>query len=523
MVQRRMNPVLMLPESSFSRMNVKGYRVKPVTDLGDIFLLLLIVLGCGACNAAELVLQWRFDGDLLDSSGLGNDAESAGGPSRFVNGQFGQAIGLRSGESIVCKSVTNLPTVPGESWTINVWARLDGALKDGAIVGGFGGRAEVFADKRFIICFNESVYFWEGNSRERRRDLDSEVPFPADGKWHMYTISFDSSEQRMVLSVDAEAIVIVQPVTTLSAALPEASVGGAPDFFGSSFEGDIDEFSIWNGSLTEAEIELLHRTNSIVSPPPVWTRMWFVAIVCLLLGSGVTVVWRWHERRKQQRRIADLERASVLERERARIAQDIHDELGAGLTRVALLGEMTLEELTDSGEAHSLVSEIAHTARELVDTLDEIVWAVDPKNDTLEGLSSYLLRYAEDFLKSAHTRLRFRVPPALPDVELAAAVRHHLLLAFKEGLNNLVKHSEATECLISIEQKGDQAAFSIEDNGRGIQHVERNGPGGNGLGIMEKRMEAINGTLKVESLKPGGVRVTFSLPLPRYHRDKEAN
>ena len=424
-------------------MKVRRFRQQIVTNLGDkaaLSLAMLLAFIPTLATGAEKVLHWPFEGSLSDTSSSNNGgAYSEAGSPTFVEGRFGTAVRLESGESIACASATNIPTAKGESWAINFWSRLTTPLPDGAILGGFGGRTETFDDKRFIICFNESIYFWEGDGRRQRRDLDSETRFPADGKWHMYTVMFDSSVQRLALSVDAKEIAVMQPVTTLADALPGASVGGAPDFFGESFQGELDEFAIWVGNLTRPQIQRLFTKNSAILPPPLWKRVWFVSLVSLLLGSGLTVGLRIQEQRRQQRRIAGLERESALERERARIAQDIHDDLGAGLTRVGLLSEMTADELENPKEVRALTEEISSTARELVGRLDEIVWAVDPKNDSLEALSSYLLRYAQEYLETAKIRLRLDFPPSMPDCVISPDVRHHFLMAFKEGLNNLVK------------------------------------------------------------------------------------
>ncbi|MCH1506805.1 MAG: histidine kinase [Verrucomicrobiales bacterium] len=464
--------------------------------------------------SAEKVLHWEFEGSLADASSSNNGGVfSDDGNPRFVDGRFGAAIRLESGESIVCHSVTNIPTAKGESWTINLWARLTEPLPDGAILGGFGGRAEIFDDKRFIICFNDSIYFWEGDGTRQRRDLDSETRFPADGNWHMYTVMFDSNAQRLALSVDAKEIAVMQPVTTLADALPKASVGGAPDFFGDSFQGEIDEFAIWVGSLTNEQIQRLFVKNTAILSPPLWQRVWFVSVLSLLLGSGVTVGLRIKERRRQQRRIARLERETALERERARIAQDIHDDLGAGLTRVGLLGAMTADELENPQEAQALTEEISSTARELVGRLDEIVWAVDPKNDSLEALSSYLLRYSQEYLETAKIRLRLDFPPSLPDCAVSPDVRHHFLMAFKEGLNNLVKHASASECVIRMTVSDGSLTLVIQDDGHGFDDSAQRESHDCGLPNMRDRMLSVQGQFRIESSASQGTRVEFELPL----------
>ena len=500
-------------------MKVLRFHRERVTDMGDKVALRLVVCGFflpSLAMGAEKILHWQFEQSLEDASSSNNDGVFSGeSEPMYTGGRFGSAIHLDANESVVCRSATNVPTAKGESWSINLWARLTAPPPDGAIFGGFGGRGEVFDDKRLLICFNESIYFWEGDGLRQRRDLDSEVRFPVDTKWHMYTVTFDSGSQRLTLSVDAEVIAVVQPVTTLADALPEASVGGVPDFFGESFQGDIDEFAIWVGGLTSEEIDRLYTDNSVILPPPLWRRVWFVSLISLLLGSGVTVALRINERRKQQRRITRLERESALERERSRIAQDIHDDLGAGLTRVGLLGEMAAGELENPVEVRALTEEISSTARELVGRLDEIVWAVDPKNDSLEALSTYLLRYAQEFLNTAKLRFRIDVPPSLPDCTISPDVRHHFLLAFKEGINNLVKHAGANECVIRMSVHDKRLILCIQDDGCGI--ASASSPDGHGLVNMKERMHAVHGLFSAESRLPQGTRLKFELPLNPKH------
>ena len=491
-------------------MKVLRFRRLSVAHMVGLVVLLFVIprLVVGA----EQVLHWQFEHSLDDASPSNNLGDFSGeNEPTFVEGRFGSAIRLGANESVSCNKATNIPTAKGESWTISLWAKLTSRPPDGAIFGGFGGRAEVFDDKRYLICFNESIYFWEGDGLSQRRDLDSEVRFPVDNDWHMYTVTFDSGSQRLALWVDAKAIAVVQPVTTFADALPMASVGGVPDFFGKSFEGEIDEFAIWVGGLTTEQIERLYLENSVLLPPFFWKRVWFVSVFSILLGSGITVALRIIDRRKQQRRIVRLERESALERERSRIAQDIHDELGAGLTRVSLLGEMAADEVENPAEVRALTEEISSTARELVGRLDEIVWAVDPKNDSLDALSSYLLRYAQEFLKSAKLRFRIDVPPSLPDCGISPDVRHHFLLAYKEGLNNLVKHASASECVVRMKVQDDCLTLCIEDDGCGIH--QKAAEDSHGLDNMHDRMEAIHGGFVVEAIPPQGTRLQFVIPL----------
>ncbi|MDQ5978241.1 MAG: hypothetical protein QG602_1215, partial [Verrucomicrobiota bacterium] len=242
-----------------------------------------------------------------------------------------------------------------------------------------------------------------------------------------------------------------------------------------------------------------------------WQTVWFRAGVALLaLLTGVLAVRAWSHRRLR-RQLAELEHATALERERARIARNIHDDLGSGLTRISLL---TQTAGPDDGRAQ--LERIYHTVSDLTQSMDEIVWAVNPKNDHLEGFANYLVEYAQGFLSDAGLRCRVDVPAVLPASPLPAQFRHHLFLSCKEALNNVVKHAHATE--VSVQVRADAAGLVIvlTDNGRGL------GDGGagsarpgrhDGLANMRSRLAAVGGSCELVS-SPAGTTVTFTAPLP---------
>lgn len=235
--------------------------------------------------------------------------------------------------------------------------------------------------------------------------------------------------------------------------------------------------------------------------PFFWQTVWFRALMVAALIAMAGSVALLAARRKYRRRVELAERQRVLERERARIAQDIHDDIGASLTRITLLSQSPREEDLDR---------IYHTARNLTRSLDEIVWAVNPRHDTLDSLATYLGKFAQDFLGTAGIRCRLDVPVSLPTLPLTAETRHNVFLAFKEALNNAVKHSGATEVKVSLSFEGTRIVLSIEDNGRGFSEsaVEL----GNGLGNMRNRLGDVGGAFNLESRPGAGTRVVFEIP-----------
>jgi signal transduction histidine kinase len=176
------------------------------------------------------------------------------------------------------------------------------------------------------------------------------------------------------------------------------------------------------------------------------------------------------------------------------------------------LSALANRDTTPADEAKELTQQVRSRAREMVIALDEIVWAVNPKNDSLAGLVSYLGHFAEEFYRPTEIRLRLDIPPHLPSVPLSAELRHHLFLAFKEAVNNAARHSAATQVQMRVEILADQAVIRVEDNGRGFD-TQTGSPQGNGLANMKRRLEQIGGRAELKSAFGRGTTVTFHAPL----------
>ena len=245
----------------------------------------------------------------------------------------------------------------------------------------------------------------------------------------------------------------------------------------------------------------------VVIRPFVWSRPWFWPAIALL-GAALLGIGVWQAaRRRYRRKIERLEMQAALEKDRMRIARDIHDDVGAQLTRLTLLCAGLDREAADPR-----VGEISTTARQLVHSMDEIVWAVDPGNDTLDHLGTYLCRFAGEFFEDSGVRARYDVPALLPAVPLSAEVRHNLFLAVKEALNNVLKHAAAREVRLALTATPTALEVSIGDDGAGF--APDDAPGGHGLRNMRRRLEEIGGSCRIESAPGTGTRVTFHWPLP---------
>ena len=243
----------------------------------------------------------------------------------------------------------------------------------------------------------------------------------------------------------------------------------------------------------------------------------------MLAGAGcVGAAARTATRRRLRERMEKLERQRALERERARIARDIHDDLGASLTRIILLSQSGHAESEDPRQAPTDLDQIYLIARELTRAMDEIVWAVSPQHDTLDSLVTYLGKFAQDFLSVEGIRCRLEVPIELPSMPLTAEVRHNLFLALKEALHNVLKHAAATEVRISLVLAKDGFSLLIDDNGKGFNPAQTpSAPfspppnttlrisSGNGLANMKRRLEEIGGVFEIKSSPGEGTQVRF--------------
>jgi signal transduction histidine kinase len=221
------------------------------------------------------------------------------------------------------------------------------------------------------------------------------------------------------------------------------------------------------------------------------------------------------KRRKHRAEVERLERQTVIERERTRVAQDLHDDLGAGLTEIGLAAFLAQRQNASPERVQQHLRQVADKAKEMVTALDEIVWAVNPRHDSMESLTHYLCDYAREFLKLSAIRCRLEVASPLPASPLSSEQRHNLFLAFKESLTNVTRHSNATEVRIRIRSssKG-SCVIEVEDDGQGIATTPVTGPGADGLANMARRLDLVGGRCEIRSVPSGGTLVRFVYPCP---------
>jgi signal transduction histidine kinase len=247
--------------------------------------------------------------------------------------------------------------------------------------------------------------------------------------------------------------------------------------------------------------------------PAFWQTWWFrgataAGVLAALVGTALVV-----QRRKYRLKLAELERRRSVERERLRIAQDIHDEVGSSLTRVGMLAEAAEATAPPDDPNRTRVQGIAATTREIVRAMDEIVWAVNPRNDTLTGFANYLVHYVEDLMRHSEVQIQLRVPVRLPERVLSAEARHNVFLAAKEALHNAVKHARARQIELSLACERECLTVTVHDDGEGFDPTGVPA-GGDGLLNMRERMESLGGRFRLRSAPGQGTTVELNLPMP---------
>jgi len=256
--------------------------------------------------------------------------------------------------------------------------------------------------------------------------------------------------------------------------------------------------------------------------PHFWQTGWFAGLFLVTFGGTVGSSVRYALRRRHQRQLKLVQQLHALERERTRIARDIHDDLGGSLTEIGYLGALAVRDSQSLAEAREQLGRIMDRTRELARRLDETVWAVNPKNDSLSHLATYVCHFAQEFLESTGIRCRLDVAPDLPEVTLTTEVRHSVFLVIKEALNNSVKHSAATELKFRLAVSDGVMTIEISDNGRGFA-LEARQEAGNGLRNMAARMEEIGGQFQLRSLPAQGATVCLHLPLLPHEGDQRSD
>lgn len=251
---------------------------------------------------------------------------------------------------------------------------------------------------------------------------------------------------------------------------------------------------------------------ALVVLPHFWQTAWFFTIITLVAVSVLAGSVRHLTSRKLHLELAVLEQQHAVEKERSRIARDMHDDLGARLSEVLLLSDLTRKNGGKPEEVRALTGKISRAARDLVDSLDALVWAVNPRNDSLDRFADYVAETSALYLETSGIRCVFELPPRLPALPLSSEVRHNLFLVVKEALHNIVKHADASEARISLCIENDILSLHIADNGRGFPDSAYS-RSGNGLINMEDRMKKIGASFHIAKRPGNGTLIAVNIPV----------
>lgn len=246
----------------------------------------------------------------------------------------------------------------------------------------------------------------------------------------------------------------------------------------------------------------------IVIEAPFYATTWFRGLSVILFISSLFFFIRLTERRKLARMMAGLENEKSLEMERARIARDMHDEIGANLTKISLLSGLIVP--SENEKTNTILKNIGATLNDTILKMDEIVWAVNPSNDSLNRLITYIVEYADSFFESSTITCRYQIPGVLPEIKIASDKRHHLFLIVKEALNNAAKYSEATLIEITVILFEAGWSLQIKDNGKGFDFGKVLATA-NGLKNIQERALQAGATVVIDSSIGKGVHITLQM------------
>ncbi|MES2657725.1 MAG: histidine kinase [Verrucomicrobiota bacterium] len=252
----------------------------------------------------------------------------------------------------------------------------------------------------------------------------------------------------------------------------------------------------------------------IVVRPHFWQRGWFwpAATACIISLIAVGVVRQ--RNRRNRRRLRELAFQTALERDRTRIARDMHDDLGTRITVLNIAASLAGSAMDhDPNKARKQLNKMSSAARELVVAMDELVWAVDPSRDNLDELALRLTRHAEEFFEESEVRCRFDIPSLLPTRSISSDFRHNVSMAVREALNNILKHAGSCEVTLTVRFEGEMLSIDIRDNGRGFTIGST--AEGHGLGNLKGRLAEIGGTCEITSSPGSGTLVRFHCSVPK--------
>jgi signal transduction histidine kinase len=251
---------------------------------------------------------------------------------------------------------------------------------------------------------------------------------------------------------------------------------------------------------------------TVIIHPPFWDTRWFIILASVVLLSAFVVAIRYISQRNLKEKLLRLEKEQAVEKERNRISRDMHDDLGSGLTKIAIMSEVVKKQIHEPEKAKQQLENISQSSRELVDSLQDIIWVLNPKNDTLESLAAYIREYALKFFEPFSVDVQFSYPEKFYDIKLSEETRRNIFLAIKESFNNIGKHAWCNKVRIFIDFIPGEVRIILQDDGKGFD-VANTRQFSNGLVNMKNRIEQVGGQYEIASEPGKGTRTKILIPV----------
>jgi len=242
---------------------------------------------------------------------------------------------------------------------------------------------------------------------------------------------------------------------------------------------------------------IVSRTGSLLMSisPPFWKRWWFILLVACIAIAIIYAIYRYR-----------LEQALKLERLRMKISTDLHDDIGSTLSSISILSDIAMRE-PDKQQAEDMLHEIKENSINLMDKMDDIVWSINPRHDSLEQLLLRMKRLASKVFEAKKINYAIGIHDSVKEVRLPMQYRQHIYLVIKEAINNIVKHSDASRAVIDVNYKKNLLEVVIRDNGKGFDTAAYDA--GNGLMSMRERAKMLNTALELESGNGSGTTIVL--------------
>jgi signal transduction histidine kinase len=249
----------------------------------------------------------------------------------------------------------------------------------------------------------------------------------------------------------------------------------------------------------------------VVIHPPFWATWWFITIVSVVSLVAFILMIRYISQRNLKEKLLRLEKEQAVEKERNRISRDMHDDLGSGLTKIAIMSEVAKKQISEQEKAREQLENISQSSRELIDSLQDIIWILNPRNDTLESLAAYIREYALKFFEPFSVEVQFSYPETFGDIKLSEETRRNIFLVVKESFNNIAKHAWCNMVIVLLKTSHNGVYLKIRDDGKGFNTAAAR-QFGNGLQNMRNRLEQVGGRYRITSSMGKGTCTEVFIP-----------